>query len=251
MPVADEVTLYQMVRIQVKKYLMSDKSDFESNQTVEERLNAILDRHLETKEQVDIYKVAGIEKPDISILNEDFLKDMEDKKQYEDLRLKLLKKLLEDHIQVNFKQSSPKEKEMRELLKKTLADYHNRIIQVADVVRMMVDMKQDVDGEADFRKELGLTDEEVEFYKAITSLEMESFDNAFLADLIHKVLEKLKKNLSQDWTSEHRKNIYAKVNMAVKRVLMKEGIKGQQLVFITKAILEEAEEQYRDWLNEA
>jgi len=250
-PYADEVTLYQMVRIQVKKYLSAQNTDFQSNKTVEERLNSLIDQHLETKEPVDIYKVAGIEKPDISILDEEFLKDMEQKEQHEDLRLKLLKKLLEDHIQVNFKRNSPKEKQMREMLEKTIQDYHNRIIQAADVVRMMVEMKKDVDSEADFRKDLGLSDEEAEFYKAITALEMGSFDNKFLADLIHKVLKELKKNLSKDWTSEHRKNIYAKVNMSVKKVLMKEGIKGQQLVFITKAIMEEAKEQYKDWPNEA
>ncbi|WP_246516620.1 type I restriction enzyme endonuclease domain-containing protein [Salicibibacter cibarius] len=71
-------------------------------------------------------------------------------------------------MQVNFKQNSPKGKDMRELLKKTLTYYHNRIIQAADVLRMMVDMKKDVDYEADFRKELGLSDEEAEFYKAVT-----------------------------------------------------------------------------------
>ncbi|MBD1382397.1 DUF3387 domain-containing protein [Bacillus sp. IB182487] len=80
-----------------------------------------------------------IEKPDISILDEEFLKDLQKKEEHEDLRLKLLKKLLEDHIQVNFKRNSPKEKEMRELLEKTLKDYHNRIIQAADVVGMMAD----------------------------------------------------------------------------------------------------------------
>lgn len=86
---------------------------------------------------------------------------------------------------------------MRELLEKILKDYHNRIIHAADVVRMMADMKNEVDDEADFRKDLGLSDEEVEFYKAITSLKMEAFDNMFLADLIHKVVKELKKNLSQ------------------------------------------------------
>ncbi|SFD61365.1 protein of unknown function [Lentibacillus persicus] len=72
LPFADEVTLYQMVRIQVKKYLTSQQSSPKADQTVEERLNAMIDRHLETKEPVDIYQVAGIEKPDISILDEDF-----------------------------------------------------------------------------------------------------------------------------------------------------------------------------------
>ena len=241
-PYSDEVTLFQMVRIQVRKYLSAQNTDFK---------NSLIDQHQESTEPVDIYKVAGIEKPDISILDENFLKDIQEKQDHEDLRLKLLKKLLEDHIQVNFKRNSPKEQKMRELLEKTLKDYHNRIIQAADVVRMMTDMKNEVDDEADYRKELGLSDEEIEFYKAITSLKIDAFDNKFLADLIHKVVKELKKNLSQDWTSEHRKNIYAKVNMAVKKVLMKEGIKGQQLIFITKTIMNEAKEQYKDWPQNA
>ncbi|MEQ6390815.1 type I restriction endonuclease subunit R [Bacillaceae bacterium S4-13-58] len=250
-PLSDEVALYQMVRIQVKKLISPSRPGTESNQTIEERLNQLVDSHLETKEPVDIYKVAGIEKPDISILDDAFLKDVENKQEHEDLRLKLLQKLLEDHITVNFKRNSPKEKEMRELLEKTIKDYHNRIIQAADVIRMMVEMKKNVDEEVDFRKELGLSDEEAEFYKAITSLEMDVFDNKFLADLIHKVVKELKKNLSEDWTSDHRKNIYSKVRIAIKNVLMREGIKGQQLIFITKAIMEQAEEQYKDWPYEA
>ncbi|RPF57025.1 type I restriction endonuclease subunit R [Aquisalibacillus elongatus] len=251
LPYSDEVTLYQMVRIQIRKYLVSTSNKREKNETVEERLNNMIDEHLESKEPVDIYQVAGIEKPDISILDESFLNDLEEKQEHEDLRIKLLKKLLEDHIKVNFKPNSPKEKEMKELLEKTLHDYHNRIIQAADVVRMMVDMKKEVDQEIDFRKELGLSDDEAEFYKAITAQEMDAFDNEFLADLVHKVVKELKKNLSQDWLSDHRKNIYAKVSIAVKKVLMDEGIKGQQMMFLSKAIMKQAEEQYKDWPREA
>ncbi|MFC0016082.1 MULTISPECIES: type I restriction endonuclease subunit R [Allobacillus] len=251
LPYADEVTLYQMVRIQVQKLLTSSGTKHKTDKTVEERLNEMIDSHLESKEPVDIYQVAGIEKPDISILDDAFLKDLEEKQEHEDLRLKLLKKLLEDHIKVNFKPNSPKEKQMRELLEKTLHDYHNRIIQAADVVRMMVDMKKDVDEEVDFRKELGLSDEEAEFYKAITTKEMAAFDHEFLADLVHKVVKELKKNLSHDWMSDHRKNIYAKVSMSVKRVLMKEGIKGEQMKFLSNAIMEQAEEQYKNWPVEA
>ena len=190
--------------------------------------------------------MAGIEKPDISILDKNFLKDTQ-QKEHEDLRLKLLQKLLEDHIQLNYKKGSPKERDMNELLEKTIKEYHNRIIQAADVVRMMVQMKKEVDQETLFRQDLGLSDEEVEFYKVITSLEMESFDNKFIADLIHKILKELKKQLSIDWTSEHRRDIYAKVKLSVKRVLIREKISGKQLEFITNAIMKQAEEQYRDW----
>src|SRR5699024_7275757 len=148
-----------------------------------------------------------------------------------------------DHITVNFKQGSKKDREMREMLEKTLKDYHNRIIQAADVVRMMVEMKKDVDQEAAFRKELGLSDEEAEFYKAITALDLDAFDNQFLANVIHKIEKELKKNLGEDWTSDNRKNNYAKVKLAVKKVLLQEKITGQQLEFITNAVMKEAEKQ--------
>lgn len=243
---SDAVTFLQMVRIQLRKHIAPPPLRPENAQTLEERLTKMVDDHLLAKEPVDLFEVAGIEKPDISILDEDFLKDTQEKG-HEDLRLKLLQKLLEDHIQVNFKKGSPKERDMNELLQKTLKEYHDRIIQAADVIRMMVEMKKDVDKEAEFRKDLGLSDEEVEFYKVITALELDAFDHQFIADLIHKIVKELKKSLSVDWTSEHRRDIYAKVKLAVKRVLIREKIKGQQLEFITNAIMKTAEEQFRDW----
>lgn len=243
---ANAITLMQMVRIQLRKHVAPPPFRPENNQTLEERLTKLVDDHLLTKEPVDLFKVAGIEKPDISILDENFLKDTE-KKEHEDLRLKLLQKLLEDHIQLNYKKGSPKERDMNELLQKTLKDYHNRIIQAADVVRMMVQMKKEVDEEAKQRQELGLSDEEVEFYKVITSLELEAFDNQFIANLIHKIVKEVKKQLSVDWTSEHRRDIYAKVKLSVKKVLIREKIKGKQLEFITNAVMKQAEEQYKDW----
>lgn len=251
LPYADEVALYQMARIQLKKHLTAAGGEDKKNSTIEDRLTEMLDAHLESKEPIDIYQVAGIEKPDISILDDAFLKDVEGKQAHEDLRLKLLKKLLEDHIKANFKPNSPKEKRMRELLEKTLVDYHNRIIQAADVVRIMIDMRRETDEEVKFRKALGLSDEEAEFYKAITAMESDAFDNKFLADLVHEVVKELKKNLSQDWLSDHRKNIHAKVSNAVKVVLIRNGIKGEELIKIREAIMEQAEEQYKGWPNTA
>ncbi|OAT84190.1 deoxyribonuclease HsdR [Bacillus sp. MKU004] len=241
------MTLLQMVRIQLRKHIAPQPLRPENNQTLEERLTKLVDDHIETKEPIDLFKVAGIKKPDISILDENFLKDAQNKKEHEDLRLKLLQKLLEDHILLNFKQGSPKERDMNKMLEKTLKDYHNRIIQAADVIRMMVKVKEEADVEAKFRESLGLSEEEIQFYKVITALEMESFENEFIADLIHKIVKELKKQLSIDWTSEHRSDIYSKVKLSVKKVLIREKIKGQQLEFITNAIMKQAEEQYKDW----
>jgi type I restriction enzyme, R subunit len=250
MKYSNALTLMQMVRIQLQKHIAPPPFRPENNRTLEERLTKLVDDHLETKEPVDLFKVAGIEKPNISILDEHFLKDTQ-QKEHEDLRLKLLQKLLEDHIQLNFKKGSPKERDMNKLLQKTIKDYHNRIIQAADVIRMMVKMKNEADEEADFRQSMGLSQEEVEFYKVITALEMDSFENEFIANLIHKVVKEVKKQLSIDWTSEHRRDIYAKVKLSVKRVLIREKINRQQIEFITNAIMKQAEEQYKDWPQNA
>ncbi|MEH7255526.1 type I restriction enzyme endonuclease domain-containing protein [Neobacillus niacini] len=108
---SNALTLMQMVRIQLQKHIVPPPFRPENNQRLEERLTKLVDDHLQTKEPVDFFKVAGIEKPDISILDENFLKDKPEK-EHEDLRLKLLQKLLEDHIQLNFKKGSLKERDM-------------------------------------------------------------------------------------------------------------------------------------------
>ncbi|WP_156487406.1 type I restriction enzyme endonuclease domain-containing protein, partial [Geobacillus subterraneus] len=157
------------------------------------------------------------------------------------------KKLLEDQIKVTFSQGSPQSKALSELLEKTLRDYHNRVIQAADVVRVMINMRKEMEEEIRKRHDLGLSEEEIEFYKAITAMEQEAFSNEFLASLIHKVVKALKKQLAVDWTSPHRRDVYAKVKLAVKQVLIKEKITGQQLQFLTNKFMEQAEQQYKDW----
>ncbi|MEZ7792183.1 type I restriction endonuclease subunit R [Niallia circulans] len=246
MVLADEVTLYLMLKAQLRKHLRPPGGTAGGNKTLEEQLSALLDQNLLAKETVDVFKVAGIERQDISILDEKFLADLT-KKEHEDLRLKLLRKLLEDKIKVTFKQGSSQSKTMQELLEKTLTDYHNRVIQAADVVRMMIKMRKEMEEEIRRRQDLGLSEEEVEFYKAISSLEEGAFSNEFLANIIHKVVKELKKKLDVDWTSPHRQDVYSKVKLAVKMVLIKEKVNGQQLQFLTNRFMEQAEQQYKDW----
>ncbi|WP_432199367.1 type I restriction endonuclease subunit R [Anoxybacillus gonensis] len=243
---ADEVMLYLMMKAQLRKHLRPPIEKPSENKTLEERLSELIDNSLLAKETVDIFQIAGIERPDISILDDAFLADLT-KKEHVDLRLKLLKKLLEDQIKVTFSQGSPQSKALSELLEKTLRDYHNRVIQAADVVRVMINMRKEMEEEIRKRHDLGLSEEEIEFYKAITAMEQEAFSNEFLADLIHKVVKALKKQLAVDWTSPHRRDVYAKVKLAVKQVLMKEKITGQQLQFLTNKFMEQAEQQYKDW----
>lgn len=245
-PVANEVALYDILAVQVRKYIQASTQGQKKKKDFEKAVNQLVDDSIEAKEVIDIFAVAGIEKPDISILDEEFMADLTQKK-HEDLRLKLLKKLLEDQIQLKLKKTNPQQKSLKEALEKAITEYHDRVITAADVIRMMMEVRKGLEEELRFQEELGLSEEEMAFYHIIESLQEDAFSHSFIADLVHKVVAAMKKEFKVDWTNQHRADVLAKVNLAVKMVLMKENVKGEQLQFLTKAIIEQAKEQYKGW----
>lgn len=246
-PVADEVILYEIVKTQIRKVALNDN---DSEKKLEEKLSRLVENSLTTKQTIDIFKVAGIEKPDISILDESFTMDVKDK-QHTDLRLKLLKQLLEDQIKVTYSKQKKKSKSMSDLLRKTLDDYHNRIITAADLILMMTKMQQDLRNEEQKRRDLGLSEEEVAFYDLVASMGEKTFTNEFMANLVHQVLKEMKKQFQVDWAEPHRSDILAKVSLAVKKVLIREKVSGEAFQFLSKAFVDEAKVKYYKWPMDA
>lgn len=242
---SNEILLYDIIGTQLRK-LQSNISGGRG-QSIDEQVGTLVNESLQAYEVLDLFQVAGLERPDLSILDEAFLADFQEKK-HEDLRLKLLKKLLEDKIAVIFRQNKQMSKSLKELLEKTLADYHARVIQAADVFQAMMEIKRKVDNEEQVRNDLGLSEEEVAFYNVVQRLGQDAFSNEVMAGLVHKIVKAMKKEFKPDWTSAHRSDVLSAVSLAVKRVLIQEKIKGEQLRSeLTKAIIEEAKEQYKDW----
>ncbi|WP_144561371.1 type I restriction endonuclease subunit R [Bacillus mycoides] len=242
-PVVDEILLYEIVKTQIRKISMKD---FQAEEQLEQKLNKLINDSLVTRQTIDIFAVAGIEKPDVSILDEAFILDIKDKK-HEDLRLKLFKQLLEDQVKLTFSKNKAKSQKMSALLEKTLNEYHNRIINAADVVRIMTEMRNEMMTAEQKRKDLGLTEEEASFYEIIANMGEHTFENTFIADLVHKVIKEMKREFRPGWTEVHRTDILAKVRIAVTKVLIKEKVSGQQLQFLMNAIVDEAKAKYRDW----
>ena len=217
----------------------------------EEELKKLIDRSVGAREEaIDLFAKAGLEKPDISILDDAFLADFE-KKPHADLRLKLLQKLLEEEIFYLERQRNPLGIELSKKLRETIQAYHNRVITAAAIARMMVEARKKLLEERRKKEALGLTEEEMVFYDLVENMGDLVFSNEFLAGLIRKVVAEMKKNFQIDWTNPHRQDVLAKVSLSVKMVLMRENIKGEQLRFLTNAIVEKAKEKYKDWPLEA
>src|SRR5207249_4825935 len=122
---------------------------------------------------------------------------------------KLLEKLVADEIQARQRRNLAKARSFRELLEKTLQKYHNRLIDAAAVVKAMLQIRQEME-ESDRRAaSLGLEEEELAFYDAIAANYDDVYGVEFLRDLIHDVVQTIKRNLKVDWTEPHREDVKA------------------------------------------
>jgi len=194
----------------------------------------------------DIFKASGIEKQDISILDEAFLEEFKSHQQ-ENLRLKLLAKILSDELRLREKTNLTKYKSFKEMLEQTLLRYHNRAIQAADVVRVLIQIRKDIEKEDERTKQLNLTAEELAFYDAVAQNVANLYDQQFLCDLVRDVVQAVKKNLKVDWTKPHREDVKAGVRAAVKTVLRKKGVKAEYLEALTKQVIIQAEAMFSNW----
>lgn len=243
---ADEVVFYQRVRKQLTKALPGTKP----KRDVETAVRDLVDDTIASNEVVDIFAAAGIEKMDISILDDKFLQTFKDRP-LENLRLKLLEKLVRDQISLRQKRNVAKSKSFRELLESTLQKYHQRIIDAAAVVRAMIEIRDEMEADDARAAELGLEPEEVAFFDAVAEAAGAVYDHEFLRDLIHDIVESIKRNLKVDWTEPHREEIKSAVRAAVKRVLRNRGVRRADIDTLLASIMAQAEQLYEEWPDAA
>ncbi|MCH8966784.1 MAG: type I restriction endonuclease subunit R, partial [Planctomycetes bacterium] len=239
---ADEIIFYQRVRKQLIKAIPGRKPPADLDQAVRD----LVDDSVESEGVVDIFKSAGIEHADISILDDAFLQTFKDQPM-ENLRLKLLEKLVRDEIRRRQPKNLAKAKSFRELLEDTLQRYHNRLIDAAAVIRAMIAIRQEMERDDQRAAELGLGEDELAFYDAVAANLGELYDEKGLSGLIHDVVQTVKRNLRVDWTEPHREDVKASVRAAVKRVLRARGVGAEHFDAIVGQIMEQAEAMYADW----
>jgi type I restriction enzyme R subunit len=239
---ADEIIFYQRVRKQIGKAAPGNRKV----RQLEEAVRDLVDDSVESTGVVDIFKVAGLEKADISILDDRFLQTFKDRP-YENLRLKLLEQLLHDELRHLEKNNLAKYRSFREMLEATLQRYHNRLIDAAAVIRVMLKIREEELREQQRASELNLAPEELAFYDAVADNLSQIYDQQFLTGLIHDVVQAVKRNLKVDWTEPHRDAVRAEVRAAVRRVLRTRQVRREHFDFLIERIMEQAAALYADW----
>ncbi len=234
--IRDEVGLFQAIKARIVKVTQSGgKSDEE----METAIKQILSDAIVSEDVIDIFDAAGIKKPDISILSDEFLAEVKGMT-HKNLALELLKKLLKGEIKTRTKVNLVQSKKFSEMLDSAVKNYQNNLITSAQVIDEMIRLAKEIK-EADRRGEdLGLDFREYAFYSA---LEVNDSSVAVLGDEIlrhiaRELVDTVRRNTSIDWTV--RENVQAKMRIAVKKILRKHGYPPDMELKATETVIEQA-----------
>jgi type I restriction enzyme R subunit len=235
--IRDEVGLFQAIKARIVKVTQSGKT--RSDEEIETAIKQILSDAVVADEVVDIFDAAGIKKPDISILSDEFLAEVKGMK-HKNLALELLKKLLSDEIKARQKTNIVQSKKFSEMIENAVRNYQNNLITSAQIIEELINLAKEIK-EADRKGvELGLDFREFAFYSA---LEVNDSAVALLGDDILRhiargLVETIRKNTSIDWTV--RENVQAKMRIAVKKILRKHGYPPDMELKATETVIEQA-----------
>uniref|UniRef100_Q3ARI9 Type I restriction enzyme endonuclease subunit n=1 Tax=Chlorobium chlorochromatii (strain CaD3) TaxID=340177 RepID=Q3ARI9_CHLCH len=238
MDVKDEVSFFQTVKARLAKFdgTGSGKTDEE----IETTIRQVIDKALISEQVIDVFDAAGIKKPDISILSEDFLMELKGM-EHKNVALEVLKKLLNDEIKSRAKKNLVKSRTFLDMLENSIKKYHNKILTAAEVIDELIKLGKEIVETDDEAKRMGLTDFEYAFYTAVANNDSakELMQQDKLRELAIVLTETIRQNTSIDWTI--KESVKAKLKVAVKRVLRKYGYPPDMQLLATETVLKQAE----------
>lgn len=241
--IRDEVGFFQAVRAALVK---STDNGGRSGVDREFAIQQILDRAVVSTEIVDILAAAGIRTPDISILSDEFLAEIQQLEK-KNLALEALRKLLNGEIRSRTRTNVVETKRFSERLEEAIARYHANAITTVEVLQRLIDLAKDVRAALRRGEEEGLTPDEIAFYDALAENEsaVEVMGNDQLKVIAHELLNSLKSNVTVDWS--HRESARAKMRILVKRILKKYGYPPDLEDTAVQTVLRQAEALSASW----
>ncbi len=240
MDAKDEVAFFQAVKARLAKFDSDSDGGRRSNEELETTIRQVIDKALISEQVIDIFDAAGLKKPDISILSEEFLLELKGM-EHKNIALEVLKKLLNDEIKNRAKKNLVKGKSFMEMLENSIKKYHNKILTAAEVIEELIALSKDITAMDDEAKAMGLTDFEYAFYTAVADNESarELMQQDKLRELAVVLTETIRNNASIDWTI--KESVKAKLKVSVKRLLRKFGYPPDMQMLATETVLKQAE----------
>lgn len=241
----DEVAFFQAVKarfVKIESHGNNGKSDAE----LETAIKQVIDSAITSDQVVDIFDAAGIKKPEISVLDENFLEEMKGMK-HKNLALEVLKKLLNDEIKIRSKHNLVQSRTLMEMLESAIRRYQNNVISSAEIIQEFINLAKEIKN-ADARGEkLGLSRDELAFYDAVANNNSakDLLGDEVLLKLARVLVEKVKENATIDWTV--KESVKKRLKVIVKRTLRQYGYPPDLQKLATETVLSQAEMLAEFW----
>ena len=241
--IRDEIGFFQTIRAALVK---SSDGAGKSSAERELAIQQIIDRAVVSTEIVDILAAAGLDTPDISILSDEFLAEVQQMEK-KNLALEAMKKLLNDEIRSRSRSNVVETKRFSERLEAAIARYHTNAISTVEVLQELIALARDIREARKRGEEEGLSREEVAFYDALAENEsaVDVLGNDQLKIIAHELLSSLKSNISVDWA--HRESARARMRVLVKRILRRYGYPPDLQDSAVQTVLQQAEALSARW----
>ena len=234
--IRDDVAFFQAVRAALSKRAASEgKTDEELDHAVRQ----IVSRAVAPEAVLDIFAAAGLERPDVSILSEDFLAEVRDMPQ-RNLAVELLRKLLTGELATRRRKNVVQARSFAEMLEQTIHRYQNRAVEAVQVIEELIALARELQAASARGEALGLSDDELAFYDAlgVNDSAVQVLGDETLRDIARELVQKVRSNVTIDWTL--RENVRANLRRLVKRVLRKHGYPPDKQESATRTVLEQA-----------
>ena len=241
--IRDDVGFFQQVRAALSK-----RSDAEARpgEDLDLAVRQIISRAVASQGVVDIFAAAGLDKPDISVLSDEFLAEVQEMPQ-RNLAVELLQKLLRGEVATRRRTNVVQARSFADMLERTLRRYQNRAIEAAQVIEELIQLAKDMREEASRGARLGLTDDELAFYDALETNDsaVQVLGDETLRTIAQELVKTVRNNVTIDWTL--RENVRAQLRVMVRRILRKHGYPPDKQEKATRTVLEQAEVLSEGW----
>jgi len=239
--ISDDLAFFQMIRERIVK---TSPAYVIPAPRVESALKQLVSKSVVVEDIVDLLSKRGVEHPEISILSEEFLKEVSGM-EFPNLKVEILRKLLNDEIRIRLRRNIVRYKSFGERLERTIQAYHNRAIESAQVIEELIKIARELKDSLKAGEKLGLSEEELAFYDALSHGKEFIMSEEELKKLVRELVKSIKRNLSIDWV-EHE-NIKSKIKVTVKRVLRTHGFSPIKYPSAVDLIMKQAQVLYKDW----
>jgi type I restriction enzyme R subunit len=241
--IRDDVAFFQGVQAVLAKRAPGDARPEEE---IDHAVRQIISRAVAPAGVMDIFAAAGLPKPDISILSDEFLSEVRGMP-HKNLAVETLRKLLQGEVRIRRRKNVVQGRSFAEMLERTIRRYQNRAIEAAQVIEELIGLAKEM-REAEGRGEaLGLSEDEIAFYDALETNDsaVKVLGDATLRAIARELVAAVRANVTIDWTL--RENVRAHLRVLVKRILRKHGYPPDKQEKATQTVLEQAEVLSQSW----